>query len=487
MAAAPILVPLALCGLGAAAFGGKKLIEVFRKLPPDSPYDLVIEIDNITELHNGWDIGVRFESIEELQPQLSPYVPKRKNAKGEVRNEPERKNLIAVTGQFNHGKTWFLSRLSSENLKKGNMVHTKGLSLKFSEVKDCKNFVLLDTEGSDSCVPENQIEEKRATESFQRELVLQLATIVVVVVNRLRRSDQVYIKSVIKNLCQQQSDPHDMKSLYIVHNFVGTAKVEDVDKLINQEVEGTFKAKRESLLVSGIGGEATFWQSKQKAPTADEHTVTLQHFVVAEEGTEAGDKWNKQSFKLIHQLIEGAYASKREIRIIPEVISFAEQRLPHYVRYQNPQLEFTDACKIQLKGDFPKEKPELTLMSFDPAGFLLSVSNSNGTIRPPVNIVETGHYYDVTLSLCGLQEPPKAKFLPGNKVQISASRPIYNDFPPHTLPSRFLHKDIGLEPIVFLETFSKRIDTKRKTLSMDKDGLYSYRIYKIDESQEFEF
>mmetsp|Transcript_35151 Transcript_35151/g.48010 ORF Transcript_35151/g.48010 Transcript_35151/m.48010 type:complete len:466 (-) Transcript_35151:82-1479(-) len=451
------------------------------KLPDESPYDLVVDIQNITNLAvDGWPVQIA-EGFEQ-------HFEKEKD---------KERNLVAVVGQFNHGKTWFLSRMSSENLSSGTMVTTKGLSVKCSEISSAKNFVLLDTEGSDSCVEYNELQEKRATESFQRELVIELATIVVVVVNRLRRSDQIFLQNLTRSLYVNKKTGL-LKTLFVVHNFCGTEKEEDIDVLIQTEIEGVFRAQKQSMVLhlerKGVDSEAFYWQSMRKTDTYDERKIDIQHFVVAKEGSPAGEKWNDQSVGLIRQLIDASIKTRRPPKLVEEIIKFSEFRLPSYLHISSPKLFFDKvAGKITVEGDSHKYK--LVELSFNEVGTVTSLVSPQGLIRPPYNIVETEDYYDIHVDLAGatITDLKKTRHLvtiharrafpsfdQKNKGEQSSSSSSLPEEEHNFTESgqRFLRQDVGFGDICFSEQFTCRLDVHQKALRSEINGLHCFRLMK---------
>jgi hypothetical protein len=82
---------------------------------------------------------------------------RKNNIEKEIENE---KITIGVIGIRNKGKSFILQKLSNQTLQTGSMINTKGLSLKYYN-----RYVLLDSEGFESPVLINEINQNKESES----------------------------------------------------------------------------------------------------------------------------------------------------------------------------------------------------------------------------------------------------------------------------------------------------------------------------------
>ena len=98
----------------------------------EEKYDIVVDINSIKKLKEGWDIKYfgNTENIETLKAKI----------------RKSNKNFISVLGHSNRGKTYILQKICKEKLKPGYEITTKGISIKsYGE-----NAFLLDTVGTNA-------------------------------------------------------------------------------------------------------------------------------------------------------------------------------------------------------------------------------------------------------------------------------------------------------------------------------------------------
>ena len=105
---------------------------IYEKQKAEDFYDVVIKINSIQHLNDGWDISM----IDKGKQNYEKY----KN---------EQIIRIGIIGNENKGKTTILRKLSDFNLPTGYSIKTEGLSIKYPELKEHPNLkiVLLDSAG----------------------------------------------------------------------------------------------------------------------------------------------------------------------------------------------------------------------------------------------------------------------------------------------------------------------------------------------------
>jgi hypothetical protein len=164
-----------------------------KYISTDTLYDIIIRINNISDLRTqGWEIL--------LSKHAKTIVPTRMIFAGDTASSnslfEQRKGIIAtVLGAYNRGKSYLLKKLCKIELPAGNLISTEGISITAGK-ENYRNLVFLDTAGTDTAVKNDEITSKKATEALLREVVLHLSTVIIIVVNRLRASDQIYINEV---------------------------------------------------------------------------------------------------------------------------------------------------------------------------------------------------------------------------------------------------------------------------------------------------
>ncbi|CAF1481229.1 unnamed protein product, partial [Rotaria sordida] len=207
-----------------------------------SLYDVVIRINNLSDLSlQGWEILVGEHIKNVTRNKMIPG----NSASGKTSGELREGVIVTVLGAYNRGKSFLLKNLCKIELPDGNLVHTEGLSITAGR-ENYTNIVFLDTAGADTPVTNDEIEFKRATEALLREVVLYLSTFLIIVVNRLRYTDQTYIKQILK-YCRDSQNTSNKKNIIIVHNLFDVETIEDVNKIIQHEIEGIFDAVAQEI------------------------------------------------------------------------------------------------------------------------------------------------------------------------------------------------------------------------------------------------
>jgi len=196
---------------------------------------------------------------------------------------------------------------------------------KLNEKTMLSNLVVFDTAGSDRCIPEEAYVEKKATEAFLREMVIMLSSVLFIVVNRLRLSDQDNINDVLGIVRRRNKDVR----IIIVHNLNDVMKEEDVDGVIEEEIVRCLKAKRhETVLKEGVC--CTYFKSLHTGESANDE-IHVNHYIMAREGSAAGAKWNGPTKEAINNKLQ-ANDSFRKLELFQSIINFAASRLPDLLR-----------------------------------------------------------------------------------------------------------------------------------------------------------
>ena len=104
----------------------------FIKEKVENFYDIIININSILKVKKGWEI----EMTKEGENKYEEFKDKELI-------------VIGVVGNMNKGKTFILSKLSKIELPSGTSINTKGISVKYPELKKNENrkYILLDSAG----------------------------------------------------------------------------------------------------------------------------------------------------------------------------------------------------------------------------------------------------------------------------------------------------------------------------------------------------
>lgn len=265
MAALSLIVG-SLVARGAGA-GGKILWDKYNRIPSDVPYDVVIRINSLEALStSGWEIIVG-ENIRNANVQ-------------NITGDDNRGVVVAVLGSYNRGKSFLLNQLCDINLPTGNLIHTEGISITAGR-NQTKHIIFMDTAGTDMAMPREKLDDKKATEALLREIALHLCSHVIIVVNRLRATDQSYIQQVLKHSKNMQPS----KDVIIVHNLMDVETKKDADKVIENEIQHLFKANKDTLelQMNGKKKSVAFFSS-------EENSIKIRHFVFTKQGFEAANQ-----------------------------------------------------------------------------------------------------------------------------------------------------------------------------------------------------
>ena len=279
---------------------------------PTDIYDLVIDINAMKSLlDKGWE---------------EEFTDKGKQRYEEKKNKPS--VVVSVIGNQNKGKSWILGKISGEEIPKGYAVKTKGLSIIYPTI-DKQNIILLDTAGFETPLVENDVyklskkkdelsekeyldevtdlaKDRQMTEYFLQRFVLTQANILLVLVGQLTYTDQKFLNR-IKKECGD-------KRIFIIHNLKNLEKIDQVKEYIMDtlKLSLTFKLKENNMIIfDDITEEEKkkhnyIYYTEEFNDDDDDNNQVQQdivHLIMAKEGTEAGDYYNKTTIDYIKNQI----------------------------------------------------------------------------------------------------------------------------------------------------------------------------------------
>ena len=141
-------------------------------------YDVVIDINSITSVSTeGWNIKFNPKILEKFKEEIKKKKEKeekkeKENKEKEKQEENEEQNTITlgVLGNNNKGKSFLLSRISQIKLLTGTSIETKGLSIKYPELKGYKGrqIILLDSAGLETPVLKKSLNEVEKIEEKEK-------------------------------------------------------------------------------------------------------------------------------------------------------------------------------------------------------------------------------------------------------------------------------------------------------------------------------
>jgi HSP20 family molecular chaperone IbpA len=388
----------------AVTSSGKVLWDQFNKIPTSTPYDIVIRINSLAALEtSGWEI-VLGENTKSVTPNMSTS-----DENGGV--------VVAVLGSYNRGKSFLLNQVCDINLPNSNLIHTEGISITAGR-NQAENIIFIDTAGTDTAIPKDKLQDKKATEALLREIALDLCSHIIIVVNRLRATDQSYIQQVLTHCKNLNYD----KSIIIIHNLMDVETIQDVNEIIKTEVELIFDAKPTKTKI----------QMNQNYKNVDffysiNNGVKLRHFIFAKLGSDAAKIWNRQSIDGIMGILQTATERRRNLDIINEMIKFVNTKLPQLFinnHKQNNSSDETNQQKFQVEKhvnkpnivlshrkemeNLEKDPFKLTLspkLLYDDAGYFIGISSiDSGQWQPLYSLYETDNGLHAVVELAGFKQ-----------------------------------------------------------------------------------
>ena len=305
----------------------------FLQKKAEEYYDVVIDIDSINSLKTkGWEII---------------YNKERKTEYDKIINDETMK--IGVVGLNNVGKSYLLSKIVRVEIPTGYSVETKGISIKYAEKEKGQEtgLCILDSAGHEAPLllpnvvefPKNvsiiddkrnldnekQLEEyikrdeeeelskdKANTERFIERLIISLSDMIILVIGKLTRTEQRLINRIKEEA--KNNEISRVSKIIVVHNLSQYHKIDEVKKHINDYLlhSATFKLEQKLAVRKN---DRVFYVEKKSDKNEN---ITVFHYIMAKEGTEAGDYYNN----LCLELIQDQYNSftNRERKNIPNEI-----------------------------------------------------------------------------------------------------------------------------------------------------------------------
>jgi len=251
-------------------------------------YDIIVDIKSIKDISKGWEI------------KLS------EKAKTEYENLKKEKVIrIGVIGNSNKGKSFLLSKISKINLPVGTNIRTEGLSIKYPDnLEEYQNrrIVLLDSAGLETPVLnendkgdkiENNLfkeksREKLITELFLQNYIIKNSDILLIVVGIMTYSEQKLLNRIKLQLKNSKYN----KSIFIIHNLMTFTKIEQVHEYIDTVLKKSMTFKLEEghkISTSTEKEDGIYFVEKND----DNYDFQIYHYIIANEGSEAGDYCNE--------------------------------------------------------------------------------------------------------------------------------------------------------------------------------------------------
>lgn len=288
----------------------KEIKDLFGKCQDKSSlYNIVIQ--TAPEFYPKSDFEIRSDG-NELFLNGDGYL----RTKGDIYKWSEtvnNKGIFSIIGGYQTGKTFLLSKISSENLGYGKKFSTKSISFKEIELQSL-NFISIDTPGFFKPKKLDLEEYDKKTEDlFIRKLATQLSDIIIYVVSNYSYNDQKILKTF------RTCPLYKKKKIIIVHNFKEAFNICDINYFWEQQVikihmkddyELGIQKKKVEIIHDGKPlTEMVFILKENKIKRQKQFT----HFCLASEYCEYGKNYNKFVVKAIIDLIANHFENSSNL------------------------------------------------------------------------------------------------------------------------------------------------------------------------------
>ena len=346
--------------------------QIYENKKAEDFYDVIIKINSIQNLAEGWDISM---------------IDKGKENYEKYKDEPIIR--VGVIGNENKGKSTILRKLSDFDLPTGYSIKTEGLSIKYPELKEHKNLkiVLLDSAGFETPVLNSVINDnnkseilemsgnefkekardKLLTEVFLQNYIIKNSDLLLLVFGKLTFEEQKLLEKVkkdMKNLKRRES-------LIVIHNLKEFERKIQVENYIKETLSNSYTFKLGENLLMDKENEEKKW-SYYYEPNSN---PKIFHLIFAREGTEAGDFYNKGTIKYILAKINNI-TDKQSFDIINSIketfCSVSESILEEPLKKEE-DIIIEDNKKIKLNNT--KKQIKLKRCLIDEIGFSNFLSN----------------------------------------------------------------------------------------------------------------
>ena len=338
------------------------------------PYDVVIDINSIKNLHDpGWQIIYN-------------------GYKEKLKNFLEYKNfrVVSVLGNSNRGKTFLLEKLSGNNLESGYQVQTKGLSLKIH-----KNLIYLDTAGTNIPLLIENNEERPNESELQniqlcqiitnfllQKFVIEYADILVCVIGMLNMKEQIFLNK-IKKFCE------DKKSLIVIHNLVKCNTCSDIEKYKKKTLLNMIGCPLEERVIPDFGDNKENLFNKYFLEKGPSH---VKHFIFANDDKNKSkeiEKYNKTALNFIKTCIK--MEAKKPKNLFKNFMKHISEKSSNVLKNKiTPKIE-NDSIKCDEGEIIPRE------IKADELDNLIFIGKD---YEPSYRFTKRGKYFVLEIQMC---------------------------------------------------------------------------------------
>ena len=355
-------------------------------------YDVVIDINSIMKLNDGWDIKFygNHEKIESLNKMI----------------ESKNKSFISVLGHSNRGKTYILQKISGTKLRPGYEIATKGISIKVYG----KNAMLLDTVGTNAplLVEDKSSDPRDDPDFYSKQLndinlcqiitnyivqtfVIQHADLLICVVGMLTSSEQQFLNKIKKN-CSGK------KQLFVIHNLIHCYEKKDIIEYIENTLKKSIVHKFEEVNIPGFEGDAqNFNKYFIEKNNGEGHEFDILHFILANDVNKNSNDisfFNKPTIQFIRNKINKIKIKKINIldNLIDHIKAISNQVLEKELNEIKIISDNNDNKKIICKEEIKAK--EVTADELDNIYFV------GKDYEPPFRYYKNDEKFTIEIQLC---------------------------------------------------------------------------------------
>ncbi|KAL4442565.1 hypothetical protein ABPG74_006967 [Tetrahymena malaccensis] len=357
-------------------------------------YDLEIKMQSILDLENCQEQSRQIVEKMDIKNTNQKQVSVTQNIPN-ILNESY--NIIGFLGERNKGKTFILNSLINQlPVSTFNNQISQGISIKYQHDND-RNMIFIDHIGfnqpaiidwennshyinyiqkkdlgsnspkdfqnlQDEIILSNKFQ--KITELIQQGFIVQYSQILILVVSNINQEVYNYTYSVFNSFGQDES--YRQKKIIVLHNLKHINKPEYVETYI-QEIKDIFPLRQQQIYSFKEP------QYKQNSIFIDKINNNINHLIMANENSQAGDEYNKFA---IDYLREQIVHCKQQIKfdVIQQFKNYLNQNIQSYLTLKcnkpiqdlkNKDFIEYDQQKniIQLKKEYHIEKVKYLQMN----------------------------------------------------------------------------------------------------------------------------
>ena len=222
-------------------------------------------------------INEELKKIEKKNIELKKYDLEKKKEKineeiKKCKNEKDKNDLEKEKEKIN------------EELKKIEKINNDFFNLRFDYINKIKQDDLISQ-------IHHYINEKKITDYFLQRFALEKSNVILLVFGKMTRQDQFFLNRIKRSILNNLSLKFSQK-LLVIHNLYNFKKIKDVKKYIEENLKksDTFSVKEKEIrLISDYVKKDNFFKNYFIEKKEKNEII---HFIMAEEGTEAGNYYN---------------------------------------------------------------------------------------------------------------------------------------------------------------------------------------------------